>query len=126
MTARIVLGDWAFEGAGGLAGLWLAGGVYCHIRGRRLKTAPDPAATLDEVLALAAAGRMEDALPIVDRTIAENPRFWQAYQCRGELRLLMGDASAALADFDAALRLAPDEPHLREWRSRAGEQLGEQ
>ena len=119
VTARLVLGEWAFEGAGGIAGLWLAGGLYCFIRGRRLKPAPDPAAMLDEAIHLASVGETARAMRVLGRTIALNPWFWQAFQYRGQIRLRLGESDGAIADFDQAIRLAPDEPHLRELRAEA-------
>jgi tetratricopeptide (TPR) repeat protein len=125
IAGRLILGEWTFEGATGLAGLLLAAGVYLHIRARRLRTAPDPAAMLEEAIESIRAGRTDRALRLLNRTIAENPRFWQALQRRGEAHLARGDATAALADFDAAIRLAPHESHLLEWRSRAEERMRE-
>jgi tetratricopeptide (TPR) repeat protein len=125
LTARVVLGEWAFEGAGGIAGLWLAAGVYLYIRGRRLKAAPDPAAMLDDAIHLAGLGETARALTVLNRAIAENPWFWQARQCRGEMRLQLGDAETAIADFDEAIRLAPEEPHLRERRAHAEDLMRE-
>jgi tetratricopeptide (TPR) repeat protein len=116
IVGRIVLGEWAFPGAGGIAGLWLAAGSYLHVRSRRMKTAPDPAAMLDEAIRLASIGDTPRAGPLLDRAIRENPWFWQAYQCRGEIRFTLGDTAGAAADLDEALRLAPGEPHLRELR----------
>jgi tetratricopeptide (TPR) repeat protein len=119
IAGRLLLGEWAFEGAGGIAGLWLVAGAYLHIRGRRLPASPDPAAMLDDAIQRIAAGETRRALRLLDRAIHENPWFWQAYQCRGEIRLALGNAATALADFDEAIRLAPEEPHLRELREQA-------
>jgi cytochrome c-type biogenesis protein CcmH/NrfG len=116
IVGRIVLGEWAFEGAGGIAGLWLAAGSYLHVRSRRVKAAPDPAAMLDEAVRLASIGEAERAVAMLGRAIRENPWFWQAYQCRGEIRFTTGDTAGAAADFDEAIRLAPGEAHLRELR----------
>src|SRR5204863_5374215 len=56
IAARLLLGEWAFEGATGIAGLWLAVGVYLYIRSRRLRTLPDPAQLLDEAIRLFSVG----------------------------------------------------------------------
>jgi tetratricopeptide (TPR) repeat protein len=125
LAGRLFLGEWTFEGATGLAGLWFAIGVYLHIRSRRLKAIPDSAAILDEALQLFSAGDSERAFALLDRAIQESPRFWQAYQYRGEARLQFGEIGAALADFDEAIRLAPEEPQLYELRSRAESLLRE-
>jgi tetratricopeptide (TPR) repeat protein len=116
IVGRIVLGEWAFEGSTGIAGLWLAVGAYLHVRSRRVKAAPDPSAMLDEAVRRASIGETEGAVKMLDRAIRENPWFWQAYQCRGEIRFAAGDMAGAIADFDEAIRLAPGEAHLRELR----------
>jgi tetratricopeptide (TPR) repeat protein len=121
LAARVLLGEWTFEGAGGIAGLWLTAGVYLDIRSRRMRPSPDGAALLDEAIQLAHVGEVERANAVLARAIAENPRLWQAYQYRGEVRLASGDVSGALADFDHAIAIAPQEPHLYELRSRASE-----
>jgi tetratricopeptide (TPR) repeat protein len=119
IVGRLILGEWAFEGATGIAGLWLALGAYLYVRERRVRPAPDPAAMLDDAIQSAGAGDARRALRLLDRAITQNPWFWQAYQCRGELRLRAGDPESALEDFDEAIRLAPDEAHLRELRALA-------
>jgi tetratricopeptide (TPR) repeat protein len=119
IVGRVLLGEWAFEGSAGIAGLWLFAGVYLHIRSRRLRATPDGAALLDEAIQLAHAGDLEHASQVLERAISENPRLWQAYQYRGELRLAAGEVAGAAADFDRAIEIAPAEPHLYELRSRA-------
>jgi len=118
IAARLLLGEWAFEGATGIAGLWLAAGVYLYLHSRRLRTLPDPAELLDEAIRLFSVGETRGAMELLERAIRENPRFWQAYQCRGEARMQMSQWTAAAADLDEAIRLAPDEPLLRELRAR--------
>ena len=119
IVGRLVLGKWAFEGATGIAGLWLVIGAYLHIRSRRIKPMPDPAVLLEEAIHMAGVGDTRRAIAILDRAIAESPSFWQAYQGRGELRLRTGAIAEAIDDFSSAIRLAPDEPHLRELREQA-------
>ena len=119
IAGRLILGKWTFDGAAGLAGLFLVAAVYLHVRSRRVHTAPDPSAMLDEAIHLIRTNRMDRALRILNRIIAENPWFWQAIHRRGEAHLARADASAALADFNEAIRLAPGEARLVEWRSRA-------
>lgn len=125
IVGRIVLGEWAFEGATGIAGLWLAAGVYLYIRSRRLRVAPDGAALLDEAIGMARLGDVVGATAVFARAIAENPRLWQAHQYRGELRLALGDFAGAAADFDRAIEIAPTEPHLYELRSKASNAAAE-
>jgi tetratricopeptide (TPR) repeat protein len=119
IAARLILGEWTFEGSGGIAGLFLAAGIYLHIRSRRMRPVPDAAALLDEAIQLARAGNARRALAILDRAIGESPWFWQAWQCRGEVHMHTGEFAVAIADFDEAIRLAPDEPHLSDLRSNA-------
>ena len=121
IAGRLILGEWAFEGASGIAGLFLTAAVYLHIRSRRMRTSPDPALMLDEAIEHVRAGETQRALRLLNRTIAENPWFWQAYQRRGELHLLLGEIAAATADLDDALRLAPDELQLQELRAQLPE-----
>jgi predicted Zn-dependent protease len=89
------------------------------VRARRFRRAPDPSAVADEAIRRFGVGETERALAMLDRLIADSPWFWQARQYRGEMRLRTGDAAGALADFDAAIRLAPEEAHLRELREQA-------
>jgi cytochrome c-type biogenesis protein CcmH/NrfG len=125
IVGRVLLGEWTFEGATGIAGLWLAVGVYLHIRSRRVLPVPDPAAMIDEALQIFSSGESARAVALLDRAIRQNPRFWQAYQCRGEFRAQTGDVGGALADLDEAIRLAPDEAHLYALRSQAESLLRE-
>jgi tetratricopeptide (TPR) repeat protein len=119
VAGRLILGHWEFQEAGGIAGLCLAVGAYLHIRSARIKQAPDPAVLLDEAIQAVGGGDTRRALRLLDRAIAENPRFWQAYQCRAEVRAASGEIGPALADLDEAIRRAPGEEHLRELRARA-------
>jgi tetratricopeptide (TPR) repeat protein len=125
LVARWILGAPAFDEALGIAGLCLVIGAYLYIRSRRLAHAPDPAALLDEAIRLVSVGDARRARRLLNRLIEENPRFWQAYQCRGEVRVMAGEIGDALDDFDEAIRLAPEEPHLYELRARAEELLRE-
>jgi hypothetical protein len=120
LASRLLLGSWAFEGAGGIAFLCFLFGAYWHILARRYRSLPDPAARLDEAIQAARSGELERAIALLTREIRLSPGLWQAYQYRGETFLLLPDgAPAALADFEAAIRLAPGEMHLIELRDRA-------
>jgi len=44
-----------------------------------------------------------------DRAIFINPRFAPGYQNRGIARMAAGELKGALADFDAALKIEPDD-----------------
>jgi tetratricopeptide (TPR) repeat protein len=121
LSSRLFLGSWSFEGAGGIAFLCLLLGIYWHIVARRHRELPDPAARLDEAMEAARAGRTDRAIALLTRELRVSPDLWQAYQYRGELYLMLGHAAEALADFEAAMRLAPEEEHLRALRDRAAE-----
>jgi len=125
VASRLFLGGWEFEGAGGLACLLLLLGTYFHILGRRrFRGVPDAASMLEEALRLAKYGSRNEAIHLLGETIRLSPRLWQAFQYRGELYLSIENPGAALEDFDEAIRLAPEEPHLAALRERALALLG--
>jgi tetratricopeptide (TPR) repeat protein len=127
VASRILLGDWEFESAGGIACLCLAVGVYFRILDRRsFRAIPDPAAMLDQANQLASAGRTDRALARLTEAIRLSPRFWQAFQYRGELHLLHQRPVDALRDFDEAIALAPNEPHLYILRAHVHQALGDE
>jgi cytochrome c-type biogenesis protein CcmH/NrfG len=113
IVARLVFGTWEFIGAGEMACLLLMAGTYFHVRSRRYVTKADPATLLDQASRLAVNGEIDKAVGLLTRVIRQNPKLWQAYQYRGELRLRIGHFDLAAQDFSKAIRLAPDEPHLR-------------
>ena len=113
LAARVLFGNWDFMSGGGIACLLALAGAYLRIRSRRYRTKPDPASLLDQANRLAMNGQPDRALALLTRTIRQNPKLWQAYQYRGELRLRLGEFSEAAGDFSEAIRLAPGEPHLR-------------
>jgi len=127
VASRIFLGDWEFQGAGGIACLCAGAAIYFKIVDRRtFRGLPDPAAMLDQANQLAAAGRSDRALARLTEAIRLSPKFWQAFQYRGELHLLHGRAQLALEDFDQAIGLAPGEPHLFALRAQAHLVLGDE
>jgi len=113
LVGRLVMGDWEFVSAAEVSCLLLMAGAYFHVRSRRHLTKPDPATLLDQASQFAANGRADKALAMLTKTIRQSPKLWQAYQYRGELRLRLGQVELAAQDFSDAIRLAPDEPHLR-------------
>lgn len=126
VVSRILLGEWAFPDAGGIACLCAALGIYLRIRdGRGFWPVPDPASMLDQANQLAAAGRIDRATARLTRAIRLSPRFWQAFQYRGELYLARQLGDEALHDFDQAIAIAPDEPHLYILRAQARLLLGD-
>lgn len=128
LSSRIFLGVWGFDAAAGIACLSLIAGTYLHILSRRsLPAMPDPASVLDEALALARSGRVDQATEELTEVIRLSPWVWQAFQYRGELYLLQPDSlGRAVEDFSEAIHLAPEEPHLYALRGHAYGLLGDE
>jgi tetratricopeptide (TPR) repeat protein len=126
LMARLVFGNWGFDGAPGIACLFLAAAAYLYFAGREERPPiPDPAAMLGEALRLAASGHVDRGLALLDEALRLSPRLWQARQYRGEIRLATSNAAEfALQDLTEAIRLAPDEPHLYILRSHIFTLLG--
>jgi tetratricopeptide (TPR) repeat protein len=127
LASKLFLGGWSFEGAAEIACLCGALGVYLQVRaGRRLRALPDSAALLDEAIQLASSGEVDRAIAVLTQAIRLDPRLWQAYQYRGELRLRDPESvDDALQDFTEAIQLAPQEPHLYLRRSQIYLLLGD-
>lgn len=120
LVGKMASGVWGFDGAWELCFLSLAAGTYLHFLGRRSSALRDDAAVLERALELASGGRTDDAIALLTKVIRRSPRLWQAYQYRGQLYLVRRESwEAALADFTAALELAPEEAHLRQLREEA-------
>jgi tetratricopeptide (TPR) repeat protein len=121
VASRLLLGFWGFEGATQIAALCLIAGAYLRLWSwRKGKAIRDSAVMLSEALAFAAQGERDRAIGLLSTAIRMNSSFWQAYQNRGQLYLDRPETwTRALADFDAALRLAPEEAELRGLREQA-------
>lgn len=65
---------------------------------------------LEEVGALCAARRHDDALKLCAEFIAEHPDHPHGYHMRAVVRVLMGEPHLALADRDKVVSLCPREP----------------
>jgi tetratricopeptide (TPR) repeat protein len=127
LAARLFLGSWGFDGAAEIAAVLLILGGYLHFISRRGPTGmPDPAAMLDQASDYAAAGRIDRAIAQLNKTIRRSPRFWQAFQYRGELLLRTGRTFEAIQDLSEAIRLAPAEGHLYRLRGKAFQLLGDE
>ncbi len=126
IAGRLFLGSWGFDGAPGIACLFLFAAAYLSLIGRgRRRPIPDSAAILDEAIQHAAAGETDRALALLDEALRLSPRLWQARQYSGQMRLSRpGAAEAALEDFTMAIQMAPDEPHLYILRSHVLALLG--
>jgi tetratricopeptide (TPR) repeat protein len=126
LTSKLLLGSWGFDGAPGIACLCLAAAAYLYFVGReRRPPVPDSAALLDEAIRLAASGDTGGGIAVLDEALRLSPRFWQARQYRGQMRLGEPDAAElALDEFTEAIRLAPGEAHLYTLRSHVFTLLG--
>lgn len=58
-------------------------------------------------VAMHKAGRVNDALNVLDSVIAIKPTSDTAYYMRGKIKLTQGDAAGAKADYDKAIEIAP-------------------
>jgi tetratricopeptide (TPR) repeat protein len=58
--------------------------------------------------ALAALGKPQDALPVIEHFIAKNRNFAQGRVSRGSILVRLGRLDESLAEFDATERLAPN------------------
>ena len=124
IAGRILLGTWTFDGAAAIAGLCFIVGLYLYFVGRRGAPAlPDPAAMLEEAIQLATEGKTAKAVRLLTRAHRLTPDFWQALELRGKLYLATENFDGAIADFTAAIALAPGEPQLRELLDRARSRL---
>ena len=121
VASRVFLGRWGFDAATEMAAICGVLGAWLHILGRRrARPDPDPAHELDLAMEMARAGRLEEAIGRLSETIRVNPHLWQAFQYRGELYLLRPETCLqAIRDFEEALRLMPEEPHLYQLRDYA-------
>ena len=73
-------------------------------------TASDRDTLLREAMALRAAQRPAEALPVLARLQALHPRFSRLHQERGHCHILLGDAPAAIQALGDAVRLNPTLP----------------
>lgn len=81
-----------------------------------------PAASHAEALALARAGRFEDAAAMLQRIVAAHPGDVSSWTLMAAVRQRLGQPAAALACYDAIVRLTPDdaEAHLARGNIQAG------
>jgi tetratricopeptide (TPR) repeat protein len=126
LAGKLFFGGWGFDGAAGIAFLFLSVAAYLYFVGRTGRPSiPDSASILDEAIRRAAAGDSSGALALRTDLLWLDPRLWQAWQYRGQIRLGEPEgAESALQDFTEAIRLAPGEPHLYVLRSYAFSLLG--
>jgi hypothetical protein len=119
LASKLILGNWGFDDAPGIACLFLVAAAYLYFAGRvRRPPIPDSATILGEAIRVAASGETNRAIALLNGAVRLSPGLWQAREYRGQMRL--GESAAAesaLQDFTDAIRLAPAEPHLYILRS---------
>jgi Flp pilus assembly protein TadD len=81
-----------------------------------------PAAPHAEALALARAGRFEDAAAALQAVVSADPRDVASWTLMAAVRQRLGQPAAALACYDTIVQLTPDDPeaHLARGRIQAG------
>jgi TolB-like protein len=79
-----------------------------NIRRARALDPDDQGALAAIASALAALGKPQDALPMIERFVAKNRNFAQGRISRGSVLVRLGRLDEALAEFDATERLAPN------------------
>jgi len=127
VSSRLFLGVWGFDTAAEVAFLFVVLGSYLHILSRRTSGfVPDPAEMLQQALQTAGTGDLDEAGRILTEAIRLSPRFWQAYQIRGGIALSRNLPKEALQDFNQAIAIEPNDPHLYMLRANAFYQLGDQ
>jgi Flp pilus assembly protein TadD len=125
-ASRILLGIWGFHEAAAVSVIcfFVAGYLYVMSRGRT-RAIPDSAQLMDRARGLAASGKPVKAISVLTETLRLDPKLWQAFQYRGELRVSQGDYEGALSDFSEAIRLAPHERHLYLLRAHVYSEIGQ-
>jgi tetratricopeptide (TPR) repeat protein len=61
-----------------------------------------------DALSAFSAGRMDEAIELLSRTVGEDPSFNQAYQLRGWVHLKQSEYDKAILDFDKVMALTPN------------------
>jgi tetratricopeptide (TPR) repeat protein len=126
LASRLFLAHSGFDGAMAIACLCLVAAAYFYLASRASRPPlPDSATILGEAIRLAASGKTDQAVALLNEAFRLDPQLWQARQFSGQIRL--GESAAAesaLADFTDAIRLAPAEPHLYILRSHVYSLLG--
>ena len=127
VAAKILLGVWGFQEAGAISIICFAIAAYLYLLSRgRLRTIPDSAEMIDRARRLAASGKVAKSILVLTKALSLDPKLWQAFQGRGELRVSLGDYRGALDDFTEAIRLAPQERHLYLLRAEVYRAMGQE
>lgn len=127
VAGKILLGVWEFHEATAISIICLAIAAYSYLISRRqTRTIPDGAELMDRARGLAASGKVAKAISLLTEALNLDPKLWQAFQYRGELRASHGDYKGAVDDFSEAIRLAPQERHLYLLRARVYSTIGQE
>jgi TolB-like protein len=86
----------------------LAREITENIRKARALDADNPRVLSSIASALAALGKPQEALPLIEHVIAKNRNLAQGRVSRGSILVRLGRSDDALAEFDATERLAPN------------------
>jgi Flp pilus assembly protein TadD len=126
-ASRILLGVWEFHEAMAISIICFAIAAYLYVvsRGRTLAI-PDSAEMMDRARRLSASGKVATAISVLAKALCLDPKLWQAFQYRGQLRVSQGDYRGALQDFSDAIRLAPQERHLYFLRAQVYSMIGQE
>jgi len=125
-ASRILLGVWGFHEATAASVICFAAAAYLYLMSLgRVRPLPDSAHMMERARGLAASGKPAKAISVMTETLRLDPKLWQAFQYRGELRVSQGDYEGALNDFSEAIRLAPREQHLYLLRAHVYRELGQ-
>jgi Tfp pilus assembly protein PilF len=127
VAGKILLGVWEFHEATAIAVICFTIAVYLYLINRgRMRTIPDGAEMMDRALQLAASGKIAKASSLLTKALSLDPKLWQAFQYRGELRVSQGDYRGGVDDFSEAIRLAPQERHLYLLRAEVYRTMGKE
>jgi Tfp pilus assembly protein PilF len=127
VAGRILLGSWEFREAAALSVICFAIAAYMSAMGRRrIRAIPDGAEMLDRARRLSRSGNNAKAVFVLTEAIRLDPKLWQAFEYRGQLRAAQGDHFGALEDFNEAIRLAPHEPDLYLMRAQIHTRIGQE
>jgi Tfp pilus assembly protein PilF len=127
LAGKLFLGSWRFDGALDIAGLCVLAAAYLYFVGRdHGPQTLDSVVMLDKALQFAARGATHRGLALLDEALQLDPNLWQAWEYRGQIHLGEPEGTeSAFEDFNQAIRLAPDEPHLYILRSHVLTLLGQ-
>jgi TolB-like protein len=108
---------WRLQGGGDRE---LAQEIVANARRARELDPNNPNVLMAIASALTCLGRLQEALPLAERSVAINPNIEGGRLTLGQILVRLGRSEEAHAELDAADRLAPNSPwlyHAATWRS---------